>query len=128
MDEGRWSPASKTQYNLIDAVSHCTTQLRPNIADAWSNLAGAYMRKGRLSEVGQCCRQALALNPRLVVDAHSNLGNHMKAQGLVEELKQNFTDAYLNMGNVYKALGMPQEAIMCYQRALLVRPDYAMAF
>ncbi|OIT35849.1 putative udp-n-acetylglucosamine--peptide n-acetylglucosaminyltransferase sec [Nicotiana attenuata] len=92
MDEGRWSPASKTQYNLIDAVSRCTTQ----------------------------------------VDAHSNLGNQMKAHVLVEEeaikLKQNFTDAYLNMGNVYKALGMPQEAIMCYQRALLVRPDYAMAF
>lgn len=28
----------------------------------------------------------------------------------------------------FQALGMPQEAIMCYQRALLVRPDYAMAF
>ena len=41
-------------------------QLRPNFADAWSNLASAYMRKGRLSEAAQCCRQALALNPLLV--------------------------------------------------------------
>lgn len=42
-------------------------QLRPNFADAWSNLASAYMRKGRLNEATQCCRQALALNHRLVV-------------------------------------------------------------
>lgn len=41
-------------------------QLRPNFADAWSNLGSAYMRKGRYSEAAQCCRQALQLNPRLV--------------------------------------------------------------
>ncbi|KAG6735922.1 hypothetical protein POTOM_061393 [Populus tomentosa] len=63
---------------------HTWLQLRPNFADAWSNLASAYMRKGRLNEASQCCRQALALNPHLV-DAHSNLGNLMKAQGLVQE-------------------------------------------
>ena len=45
---------------------HSWLQLRPNFADAWSNLASAYMRKGRLDEASQCCRQALALNPLLV--------------------------------------------------------------
>jgi protein O-GlcNAc transferase len=44
------------------------------------------------------------------------------------KLKPSFADAYLNQGNVYKALGMPQDAIMCYQRALQARPDYAMAY
>lgn len=29
---------------------------------------------------------------------------------------------------IFQALGMPQEAILCYQRALQSRPDYAMAF
>ncbi|KAF3674298.1 L-ascorbate oxidase -like protein [Capsicum annuum] len=29
MDQGRWSPASTQQYNLIDAVSRCTTQVYP---------------------------------------------------------------------------------------------------
>lgn len=29
MDQGRWSPASKQQYNLIDAVSRSTTQVYP---------------------------------------------------------------------------------------------------
>ncbi|XP_062114348.1 ubiquitin receptor RAD23c-like [Humulus lupulus] len=42
------------------------------------------MRKGQFNEAAQCCLQALALNPRLV-DAHINLGNLMKAQGLVQE-------------------------------------------
>lgn len=41
-------------------------QFRPNFADAWSNLASAYMRKGRLTEAAQCCRQALAINPLMV--------------------------------------------------------------
>lgn len=41
-------------------------QLRPNFSDAWANLGSAYMRKGRLNEAAQCCRQALALNPALV--------------------------------------------------------------
>jgi protein O-GlcNAc transferase len=41
-------------------------QLRPNFADAWANLASAYMLKGRFNEAAQCCRQALALNPHLV--------------------------------------------------------------
>lgn len=47
-------------------VEQICLQLRPNFADAWSNLASAYMRKGRFTEAAQCCRQALALNPRLV--------------------------------------------------------------
>ncbi|XP_075096354.1 L-ascorbate oxidase homolog [Nicotiana tabacum] len=29
MDEGEWSPASRGQYNLRDAVSRCTTQVYP---------------------------------------------------------------------------------------------------
>jgi tetratricopeptide (TPR) repeat protein len=41
-------------------------QLKPNFCDAWSNLASAYMRKGRLQEAAECCRHALMLNPRLV--------------------------------------------------------------
>jgi protein O-GlcNAc transferase len=44
------------------------------------------------------------------------------------KLKPAFPDAYLNLGNVYKALGRPTEAIMCYQHALQMRPNSAMAF
>lgn len=95
--------------SLVSFIS--VLQLRPSFCDAWSNLGSAYMRKGRLNETAECCRQALALNPRLVnisiffffwtislwwthflssylsqVDAHSNLGNLMKARGLPHEV------------------------------------------
>lgn len=56
-------------------------QLRPNFADAWSNLASAYMRNGRLSEATQCCRQALALNHRLVIDVSNPGHNFFKLVG-----------------------------------------------
>ena len=92
--------------------SNFVLKLWPNFYDAWSNLASAYMWKGRLSEAAECFRQALHLNPHLVslslieiidfvctsrlawilwlwffwytiqVDAHNNLGNLLKAQGL----------------------------------------------
>lgn len=52
--------------HVLLLITLTSLQLRPNFADAWSNLASAYMRKGRLSEAAQCCRQALALNPLLV--------------------------------------------------------------
>lgn len=59
---------SLSSDTLLSFLDLCSTwlQLRPNFCDAWSNLASAYMRKGRLDEAAQCCRQALALNPRLV--------------------------------------------------------------
>ncbi|KAI3903208.1 hypothetical protein MKW98_031862 [Papaver atlanticum] len=34
----------------------------------------------------------------------------------------------ISLKNVYKVLGIPQEAIACYQHALQVRPDNAVAF
>jgi tetratricopeptide (TPR) repeat protein len=57
--------ASNFGGSLISILLTCL-QLRPNFCDAWSNLASAYMLKGRLNEAAQCCRQALALNPLLV--------------------------------------------------------------
>lgn len=125
-------------------------QLRPGFCDAWSNLASAYMRQGRLDEAAQCCRHALTLNPRLVsahlllhesfdrlsqpetgkfrvfcrrilemfcafasfhvfcegfdlfcpsppvkqVDAHSNLGNLFKQQGLTQHVRHIWTRAF----------------------------------
>ncbi|KAG4148755.1 hypothetical protein ERO13_D05G303601v2 [Gossypium hirsutum] len=80
-------------------------------------VSSAYMRKGRFNEAAQCCRQALQLNPLLVYfnlvmsyynpvkfDAHSNLRNLMKAQGLV------------------------QEAYSCYLEALCIQPTFAIAW
>jgi tetratricopeptide (TPR) repeat protein len=59
--------------------------LKPNFCDAWSNLSSAYMRKGHVQEAAECRQHALMLNPCLV-DAHSNLGNMLKAHGLTHHV------------------------------------------
>lgn len=41
---------------------------------------------------------------------------------LVLEKKQEVSFAF------FQALGMPQEAIVCYQRAIQMRPNYAIAY
>ncbi|KAF3676306.1 putative UDP-N-acetylglucosamine--peptide N-acetylglucosaminyltransferase SEC [Capsicum annuum] len=111
--------------------------LRPNFADAWSNLSGAYMRKGRLSEAAQCCRQALALNPRLV-DAHSNLGNLMKAQGLVQEayncyvealrIQPTFAVAWSNLASLFMDAGDLNRALQYYKEAVKLKPNFSDAY
>ncbi|KAL5213806.1 hypothetical protein ABZP36_002958 [Zizania latifolia] len=53
----------------------------PTFADAWTNLANAYTRKGNLNQAAECCHQALALNLHLA-DAYCNRGDVLKAQGL----------------------------------------------
>jgi protein O-GlcNAc transferase len=65
---GNMANAWKEKGDIDLAIRYYLTaiQLRPNFCDAWSNLASAYTRKGRLNEAAQCCRQALAINPRLV--------------------------------------------------------------
>lgn len=144
-------------------------QLRPGFADAWSNLASAYMRKGRLTEAAQCCRQALAINPLMVffafslmidwlllklssyskdigcnllpslsipfycvvllallmnhcfcdcclilqVDAHSNLGNLMKAQGLVQEVSRSIWCAFSCFKRYYFEFWCLLQSIIC---------------
>jgi protein O-GlcNAc transferase len=58
-------------------------------------------------------------------------GEYLKAHSYYKEairLKPNFSDAHLNAGNVLKALGLPTEAIASYQKAIQLRPDYAIAY
>ncbi|XP_035842952.1 probable serine/threonine-protein kinase PBL25 isoform X4 [Helianthus annuus] len=54
-------PRARPQITII----RNRIEMYPYSLDAWSNLGSAYMRKGRLTEAAQCCRQALSLNPHL---------------------------------------------------------------
>ncbi|KAL9289796.1 hypothetical protein ACSQ67_024429 [Phaseolus vulgaris] len=124
-------------FDLIIRYYLIAIQLRPNFADAWSNLASAYMRKGRLSEAAQCCRQALAINP-LMVDAHSNLGNLMKAQGLVQEayscylealgIQPTFAIAWSNLAGLFMESGDFNRAVEYYKEAVKLKPSFPDAY
>ncbi|KAE8692887.1 hypothetical protein F3Y22_tig00110828pilonHSYRG00197 [Hibiscus syriacus] len=84
-EKGRIKARLGKRGHLIDYTSSPSILTsRPLI---WNRLLclekeSAYMRKGILNEAAQCCHQALQLNP-LLVDAHSDRGNLMKAQGLM---------------------------------------------
>ncbi|XP_022761810.1 probable UDP-N-acetylglucosamine--peptide N-acetylglucosaminyltransferase SEC isoform X3 [Durio zibethinus] len=95
------------------------------------------MRKGRLNEAAQCCRQALALNPRLV-DAHSNLGNLMKIQGFVQEayncylealrIQPNFAIAWSNLAGLFMEAGELNRALQYYKEAVRLKPTFFDAY
>ncbi|GFY92974.1 tetratricopeptide repeat (TPR)-like superfamily protein [Actinidia rufa] len=95
------------------------------------------MRKGRLNEAAQCCRQALALNPHLV-DAHSNLGNLMKAQGLVQEayncyaealhIQPTFAIAWSNLAGLFMEAGDLNRALQYYKEAVKLKPTFPDAY
>ncbi|BAS78732.1 Os02g0489550 [Oryza sativa Japonica Group] len=98
---------------------------------------GAYTWKGRLNEAAQCCRQALAINPRLV-DAHSNLGNLMKAQGFIQEayncyiealrIDPQFAIAWSNLAGLFMEAGDLDKALLYYKEAVKLKPSFADAY
>lgn len=68
-------------------------------------------------------------------DAYLNLGNVYKVclhllcrSGSVADISMQYIRNKICFSFVYKALGRPTEAIMCYQHALQMRPNCAMAF
>jgi hypothetical protein len=62
------------------------------------------------------------------VDAFMNQGNVLKVSHFQIIVKcvgsQIFSIDYLG----FQAIGRPQEAILCYQKAIQIRPDYAIAY
>ncbi|KAB1213493.1 putative UDP-N-acetylglucosamine--peptide N-acetylglucosaminyltransferase SEC [Morella rubra] len=125
----------KGRFNEAAQCCRQALALNPRLVDAHSNLGNLMKAQGLVQEAYNCYVEAIRLQPNFAI-AWSNLaGLFMEANDLNRALQyyklkgnQPFSDAYLNLGNVYKALGMPQEAIVCYQRALQVRPDYVVAY
>ena len=82
--------------------------IKPDYADAYSNISVAYQEQGMLSKAIEACKKAISLNPNYAT-AYSNLGNALKDQGKFEEaleaydkaisIKPDYADAYYNMGN-----------------------------
>ncbi|KAL0358434.1 UNVERIFIED_CONTAM: putative UDP-N-acetylglucosamine--peptide N-acetylglucosaminyltransferase SEC [Sesamum angustifolium] len=130
---GNMANAWKEKGNIDVAIRYylIAIELRPNFADAWSNLASAYMRKGRLTEAAQCCRQALALKS-------SNLGNLMKAQGLVQEayncyldalrIQPTFAIAWSNLAGLFMEAGDLNRALQYYKEAVKLKPNFSDAY
>ncbi|OUV60213.1 MAG: hypothetical protein CBC82_08750, partial [Cellvibrionales bacterium TMED122] len=110
--------------------------LKPDFAEAHSNLGVTLKELGRLDEAETSYKQAIALKPDLT-EAHSNLGNTFKELGRLDDaeaslrqaiaLKPDYAEAHSNLGVTLKELGRLDDAEASYRKAITLKPDYAEA-
>lgn len=128
---------SKTPGREADTVEQfaATVRLRPDHADAQSNLAGVLINQpGRLEEAIQHAEAALRLNPNHVY-AHANLGLALAGlPGREAEALEHFTaavrlapedvEARSTLANaLYSMTGRLAEALVQYEAAVRLKPD-----
>ena len=110
------------------------TELLPDDAEAYNNLALALKDLGQLDDAVASYRRALEINPNLV-EAHNNLGIVLKDLGQLEssvascrralEIKPDLAEAYSTLGYTLHSLGKLDEALASYRRATEIKPDFA---
>ncbi len=119
--------------SAVDLITQALV-VKPDYADAHSNLGNALKALGRLDEAVASYEKAIACNPKFV-SAHYNLGNGLHELGRLEDavasyrqaltIKPDYADASTNLGNVYNELGQLDEAVAAYRKALSIKPDFA---
>ena len=110
--------------------------MKPDFAEAHSNLGNTLHELGRLDEAEASLNQAIALKPAFE-DAHYNLGNTLKELGRLDKaeasytqaiaLKPDYASAHSNLGATLQELGRLDEAEASYNQAIALKPDYAEA-
>jgi tetratricopeptide (TPR) repeat protein len=114
-----------------------TIALKPDFAEAYSNMGVALRNQGKLDEAIEAYRKAISLRPN-DADTYFNLGIVLKDQGKFAEaveaykksisLKPDNAKVYNNLGVVLQAQDKCDEAIQAYDKAILLKSDYAEAF
>ena len=110
--------------------------MKPDYAEAHSNLGVTLKRLGRLDEAEASLRQAIAQKPGYA-EAHNNLGNTLKELGRFDEseaslrqaitLKPDYAEAHSNLGVTLNQLGRFDESLVSLRQAIDLKPDYIKA-
>jgi len=110
--------------------------LKPDFAEAHSNLGNTLKELGKLEEAEASYSQAIVLKPDFA-EAHYNLGVTLQELDRLDEaeasymqaivLKPDYAVAYSNLGNTLKGLGRLEEAEASLRQAVALKPDYAEA-
>lgn len=127
IEQGRFQPASLLLIEVCRA--------RRDDVDAWCSLAQAYRGMRQFSDVEQCCRRILELNPQehatwvLLGRALDVLGRPAEAVAALEHAVaqgSGSADAEVChlLGNALIGCGRRSEAIARYRQAIRLRPDY----
>lgn len=111
-------------------------QLKPNLTVAHFNLGSLLQTQGMLKEAAQHYRQALTVQPDFF-EALGNLGTVLQQQGKLEEAEQCYRKAlaiqadargHFNLGTVLYGLGRHREAVVEFQEAVNLEPQFAEAW
>ncbi len=110
--------------------------IRPDFAEAFSNLGALQLEQGALGDAVDSCRCALRIRPELA-DAHQNLGKALLALAQPDEaaascrraleLRPAFAEACNSLGNALLRLTRFDEAIAGFRRAIALHPEFAEA-
>ena len=124
------------QLQEAETVYRQILDIKPDFAEAHSNLGTVLQDLGRMDEAVPSYHKALAINPDYA-EAHYNLGIAFKELGRLEEsvasyqkalaIKPDHADAHNNLGNAFKDMGKLDEAVASYRKALAIKPDYVQA-
>ena len=122
-DQGKLDEAIAAYRQAID--------IKPDYAEAHSNLGIALADQGKLDEAIAAYRRAIGIKPDLA-EAHSNLGSALQDQGKLEEasaayrraigIKPDLAEAHSNLGSALQDQGKLADAVVSYERALALKP------
>lgn len=113
------------------------TTLRPDHAEAWSNLGLALNGRGAHSEAASACRRAILLRPDYV-DAHLNLITALESARAYEAaadvyrkvipLAQRRPELWNNFGLILDAQGRTPQAVLAFREAITAKADFKDAY
>jgi tetratricopeptide (TPR) repeat protein len=132
--------ASNAALHRYDAAIDSYRQaikIKPDYADAYSNMGVILKNKGDLDAAIENYKQAIKIKPDFA-EAYNNMGIALKNKGdldaAIENCKQaikinpDYADAYYNMGKALEDKGELDGAIDSYKQAIKINPDYADAY
>ena len=112
-------------------------KLKPDFAEAYSNLGICFREIGKMDESIFHTRKAIKLKPDFAA-AHNNLGicffessrlneAHLSYQRALK-LKPDFAAAHNNIANIFRHFGQLNEAIASFKKAIELNPDGKSAY
>jgi predicted O-linked N-acetylglucosamine transferase (SPINDLY family) len=110
--------------------------IKPDFAEAHSNLGLALKGQGKLDAAVECYRKALSIKPDYA-EAHNNLGLALNDQGKPDaavesyrkalSIKPDYAEAHNNLGITLQEQGKLDAAVASYRRVLSIKPDHVEA-